>query len=173
LGKRLAQEGRLLVASEPNLRVLKPSRRTLQPGDIFRLSSKGEHYLFGRVISTDAVASANMIGLNLIYIYRAERRTAEIPSDDELTPSNLLIEPVMTNRLPWSRGYFETVNHRELRDQDRLSVHCFRDSRGWLFNEHGNPLEKAIEPVGFRGVHSFRTIDDLVSDALGISRAPA
>lgn len=155
----------------PNLRVLRPSRKAPQPGDIFTLSPRAGSYLFGRVISTDAAAGP-MTGLILIYIFRGESRTPELPSHEHLSPDRLLVEPIMTNRLPWSRGYFETVGNRQLRANDRLPSHSFRDLRGRYYDEHDNELERPAEPVGQHGVHSFRTIDDLVSDALGIPRAP-
>jgi Immunity protein 26 len=159
------------MSSEPNLRALKSTRKAPRPGDLFRLSPQNGRYLFGRVISTDAVAGP-MTGLNLIYIYRPERTDEEPPSFDELTVEDLLVPPIMTNRLPWTRGFFETIDHRDLLERDRLPVHTFRDSRGWFFDDHGNSLDRPVGPVGDRGVHSFRTIDDLVSDALGIPRAP-
>jgi hypothetical protein len=118
------------------------------------------------------MAGSALTGLNLIYIYDAQRPSADPPPDADLIPSRLLVPPIMTNRLPWSRGYFETVDRREAHSQLLLNVYCFRDSRGRYFDERGDELTAPIEPVGERGVHSFRTIDDLVSDALGIPRAP-
>jgi hypothetical protein len=160
------------MESNPNLRVIKPTRKAPRAGDLFRLSPQDGRYLFGRVISTEAVAGP-MTGLNLIYIYRPERGADEdAPGDEELTTGALLVPPIMTNRLPWSRGFFETIDRRQLGERDRLRVHTFRDSRGWWFDDHGNRLDRPVGPVGDRGVHSFRTIDDLVSDALGIPRAP-
>lgn len=157
--------------SGTNLIVLRPSRRAQREGDIFALSPRAGLFLFGRVISTNAVAGTALTGLNLVYIYEARRATADAPRDEELAPSSLLVPPIMTNRLPWSRGYFETLDRRELQPSDELDIHCFRDSRGRWFDESGRELPGPIEPVGQRGVHSFRTIDDLVSDALGIARA--
>lgn len=158
--------------ADPNLRVLRPSRKAPRQGDVFALSPRAGLFLFGRVVSTNAVAGSALTGLNLIYIYDARRSTADPPGDDELTPSRLLVPPILTNRLPWSRGYFETLDRRDLQPDDRLDAHCFRDSRGRWFDESGRELPRPIEPVGQRGVHSFRTIDDLVSDALDIARAP-
>jgi hypothetical protein len=160
------------MSSDPNLRILKPSRKPLRPGDIFTLSPRAGTYLFGRLIATDAAASAGLVGLTLIYIYAAERSTPEPPDDHELSPARLLVPPAMINRLPWSRGYFETIDRRDLRPEHRLAAHSFRDIRGRYFDEHATEIGGPIEPVGQQGVHSFRTIDDLVSDALGIPRAP-
>lgn len=158
--------------AETNLIVLRPSRKAPREGDVFTLSPHPGVFLFGRVVSTDAIAGSALTGLNLIYIYDTQRSTLDPPRDDQLSPSRLLVPPLMTNRLPWSRGYFETLDRRELKPEDRLDAHCFRDSRGRWFDESGRELSRPIEPVGQRGVHSFRTIDDVVSDALGIPRAP-
>lgn len=136
-----------------------------------RANTSARVSLHRSVRSTTAVAGTALSGLNLVYIYDVRRATADVPTDDELSPLSLLAPPAMTNRLPWSRGYFETLERRELEPSDELDIHCFRDSRGRWFDENGRELPGPIEPVGQRGVHSFRTIDDLVSDALGIARA--
>ncbi len=73
----------------------------------------------------------------------------------------------------WSRGYFEILANVPLTADDVLVQHCFRSaSRGRYFDEHGNELPGLAEPIGDHGLYSFRTIDDQVSDALGIDRAP-
>jgi hypothetical protein len=54
-----------------------------------------------------------------------------------------------------------------------LPVHCFY-SPTWkrCFDEEGNEMPK-IEPCGQAGIESYRTIDDAISDALGIARVPS
>jgi hypothetical protein len=132
------------------------------------LPSDDAGYLFGRVIDADA----NPLGVGgavLIYVYRPRSRTKKaIPP---LTCGDLLVAPMMTNRLPWSKGYFEFLEHRPLGKVDLLARHCFKDSRGWFFDEKGRQLREAIEPVGEWGLHSYRTIDDAISEALGIPLA--
>lgn len=150
-----------------NMEVLKPSRRPVRAGDIFALRLAGHPYLFGRVVRTDAKVGP-IDGLILIYLYRAMSHDKDkIP---DLPVSNLLVPPLMTNRLPWSRGYFVTLVNRPLVKADVLHQHCFEDSRGRFYDETGNELGYRVEPVGEFGVHSFRTIDDAVSDAMGIPR---
>jgi hypothetical protein len=155
--------------SEPNLRVLKPSRRPPKPGDVFALSPAADVFVFGRVV--DPVAVLGSITAVLLYVYTAVR-SAPTPPLEELVREKLLIPPLFTNRLPWSRGYFDTLAWEPLEERDVLPQHCFRDSRGWLFDDHGNRLQQAVEPVGIYMLDSFRTIDDSVCDALGIPRAP-
>ena len=84
----------------------------------------------------------------------------------------LLVPPLLTNRLPWTKGYFEVIENRPIGALDRLPQHCFADLAGRCFDERSNPLPGPIEPVGVWGLKSFRTIDDEVSKALGLPLAP-
>jgi len=156
-----------------NLRVLKPVRKAPRAGDLFALQLAESLFLFGRVVSTEAIAGPSMPGAILIYVYRPRFDSMAVPDRSELSPSRLLVPPLMTNRLPWSRGYFETVDHWALGPGDVLPEHCFLSAaRGRYFDEAGKELPGPVEPVGDYGLHSFRTIDDAVSDALGIDRVP-
>jgi len=151
-----------------NLAMLKKTRRPPQGGDIFAMLLPDTQYLYGRVISIDA----NPLGVGgaiLIYIYDA--RSREKSAIPELLRSQLLLPPIMTNRLPWTKGYFEYIENRPLGPADRLRHHCFKDTRGWYFDERGNRLSGPIEPVGQWGLHSFRTIDDEISKVLDLSHA--
>jgi hypothetical protein len=152
-----------------NLEVLKKTRRSPEVGDIFVMQPPDGQFLYGRVISKDA----NPLGVGggiLVYIYRARSRDKlAVP---ELLRTELLVPPMITNKLPWAEGYFEHVENRPLAPTDRLPRHSFRDTRGWFFDEHGNRLPGAIEPVGQWGLQSYRTIDDEISRALGIPLAP-
>lgn len=157
---------------ETNLRVLKASRRTPREGDVFVMQPDDDFFLFGRVIDTDAVWALGdgVNGAILIYVFGTRSARKEVPDLAELRPANLLISPVMTNRLPWSRGYFETLAHVPLDHADLLGQHCFFDAaRGRYFDNKGNELPGPVEPVGDFGLHSFRSIDGEVSGALGIS----
>lgn len=163
MGRSVASEiGNLTM----NLAVLKKSRRKLKAGDIFVMLPLDGLYLYGRVMSTDARAGWSMPGANLIYVYRPRtRQKLPVP---ELLREHLLVPPMMTNNLPWSKGYFEFIESREIRAKDRLDQHCFKDSRGRYFDEQCKALAQAVEPIGQWGLHSYRTIDDEVSKALGI-----
>jgi hypothetical protein len=152
-----------------NMRVLKRSRKTLKSGDVFVLQMRASEYIYGRVISTSARVGffENCI---MIYIYRCFSETRDVvPS---LKRHGLLLPPMMTNRLPWSRGYFETVANGPLTKDEVLRQHCFEDIRGRYFDELGNQLPRRSEPCTLLSLHSFRTIDDAVSKALGIPLAP-
>lgn len=160
---------------EVNLAVLKRSRKPPQAGDVFVMQPPDGLFLYGQVIATDAKIGP-MKDCILIYVYRprSERKEA-VPT---LLRGQLLVPPMMTNKRPWTMGYFETLEHRELVPMDRLPQHCFYSSPlgpegiGRYFDEYSNRLPGPIEPVGSWGLDSFRTIDDEVSAALGIPLAP-
>lgn len=145
------------------LEVLKKSRRSPGTGDIFALKPVRGDFLFGRVISTEA----NPLGVGggvLVYIYSAQsNEKSKIP---QLHRENLLIPPLITNKLPWSRGYFEFLANLPLEDSDRFPRHCFVNSSGWYFDETGVRLTSPIAPVGQWGLHSYASISDEIARAL-------
>lgn len=155
-----------------NLGVLKETRRAPQVGDIFVMEPPDGSFLYGRVIDISA-AIGPMKGCILIYVYRA--RSSEKVPIPELLRGQLLVPPMMTNRLAWTKGYFELIENRPLTPMDRLPQHCF--ARSWTdppqyFDEAGKRLLEPTPPVGEYGLQSYRTIDDHVSQALGIPPAP-
>lgn len=139
------------------------------------MKPRSHEFLFGRVVQTDAVALPAAPGAILIYVHNAWSGRPEAVPD--LWPDDLLIPPTMVNRLGWSRGYFETVAHEPLGDDDVLPVHCFAStiyaSGPHYFDEFHNELPGPVEPVGEAGLANYRVVDDLVSDALGVERAPS
>ncbi len=140
-------------------------------GDLFAISFLTGRRVFGRVVVADAPRElAPMPGANLLYIYAD---TADLPPDQlALTVDSLLIPPVWTNRKGWTLGYYAPIGHRALSAVDVLPVHRFRDHQGKYRDERGNDLGRGIEPCGEWGLVSYRWIDDRLSDALGIPRAP-
>lgn len=153
-----------------NLFVLSRTRRHPQIGDVFAMLPPDGEYLFGRVIETNA----NPLGVGgavLIYIYQA--RSASKRPVPQLSPDELLLPPMMTNKQPWTRGYFEHLENRPLTASARLPRHCFRDTRGRFHDEMGNRQTEATGPVGQWGLHSYQTLDDEISKALGIPLASA
>lgn len=154
-----------------NIQVLRPSRKRVQAGDIFRVGLPEATYVFGRVIGAAMDTGPMGPGSYLIYVYAHRSRVHE-PDLDRMATKDLLIPPLFINRLPWSRGYFEAVSHRPLSTDDVLPCHCFRSLNGTYLDETGAPLPHAIQPCGEWGLNSFRTFDDQLSDALGIPRVP-
>ncbi|MFT3874092.1 MAG: immunity 26/phosphotriesterase HocA family protein [Nocardioides sp.] len=158
-----------------NIHVLRPSRKAVKAGDVFAVGLPEASYIFGRVVSTEAQWTL-AIGADpaiLIYLFRDRSATKVMPDEAVLRPDRLLVSPIMTNRMAWTRGYFETLGNIPLGANDVLPRHCFLSgSRGRYYDDLGNELAGPIEPVGDYALHSFRTIDDQISDALGIPRVP-
>jgi hypothetical protein len=160
-----------------NLRVLRPSRSRLEPGDIFVLLPSSDRYLHGRVIFANTPRGLGPVpAANLVYIY-AHESASEEPEIEELTHDRLLIPPVWTNRVGWSRGYFVTIMKKPLGRGDVLPRHCWTEVTGLpprrrFVDEYRTELVGPVEPCGFWGLASYALIDDLISDALGMPRAP-
>lgn len=154
-----------------NMKRLTHATKKPRAGDFFAIALKDERFLFGRVINTNAISGLGLPGAILIYIYETQSKTKELPDSSHLRPDRLLVSPIMTNQLPWTRGYFEILDHAPLEDDDILRQHCFLSARGAYFDENGNKLDYASEPVGDYGLHSYRSIDDEISGALGLETA--
>ena len=123
-----------------------------------------DRYLFGRVIRTDALGPMEAL---LVYVYRTRSQIRDVPAD--LSPKSLLIPPTFTNWLGWVHGRFETIANLPLGPNDLLEQHCFY-AAGRYYDEDMRPLPGRIEPCGIGGLTSYRMLDDLISDALGIER---
>jgi Immunity protein 26 len=152
-----------------NLKVLKKSRILPAVGDIFvlQLGPLPDRYFFGRVVKTDAKVG----GFNdtiPIYIYSTTSPSKTI--DFPLTPGDLLVPPVATNRQPWNKGYFEMIGHQQLTSTDLLPRHVFRDPlRKRLFDDCGREVTSFDGLIGTDGLHSYQTIDYEISRALGLA----
>jgi hypothetical protein len=157
-----------MTDASTNLRFLRRSRKPLSAGDIFAMQLPNEFYLFGRVILVEPpYQKAPGPSCNLIYIYAAQSQV-KAPDLNELTSDKLLIAPMWTNRLGWTRGVFETVTNQPLRSSDLLKQHCFWDPlRNGYLDEEGLLLNGQSEPCGEWGLVSYRYIDNRISDALG------
>ncbi|MGA8789008.1 MAG: Imm26 family immunity protein [Paenarthrobacter sp.] len=157
---------------QTNMRILKPSRKKNKAGSVFVLQMPDGWFSFGRLVNTDVNAGMGP-GAQLIYVFKFRSKFKDLPERAELRSDQLLLSPIMTNRLPWSRGYFETIAEIPFEEGEILKQHCFRDSVFDRYrDEQGNELPESVEPVGRYGLHSFRTIDDAISKALDIPLIP-
>lgn len=153
---------------QTNFRVLKKTRRKPEAGDIFayQLEPLPDRYFFGRVVATDTKIGNMPDGVVLIYLYRTSSSAKSVIPPLRLT--DLLIPPVGTNAQPWLRGFFELVGSGKNALDDVLPKHCFRDYRGWYFDEYGHRLSEPVEPIGEYGLSGIGGIDLDVSKALGL-----
>jgi hypothetical protein len=158
-----------------NMRVLKKSKKPPEPGDIFAFQVQDEEFMFGRVIDVDTKIG-DFDDVIMIYIYKARSASEhEIPA---LSKKELLIPPVGTNQLGWHQGYFQTVKHRSLENDDVLTIHCFEapspidPSKLRYYDEQGVELPERVEPCGFYGLASYAAIDADISKVLGLPVPP-
>ena len=162
----------IVMGVETNLRPIKRSNAQPAAGDVFIMRLPTDNYLFGRVILAEPQREqAPMPSAYLIYIYSWQSRTKK-PEQRHLSADSLLIPPTWTNRLGWTKGYFQTVENLPLGRDALLRRHCFRRHDGVYLDETGRKLPHRLEPCGEWGLVSYRWIDDHVSDAVGIPRVP-
>jgi len=149
-----------------NLTKILAKRKKVCEGDIFVLNILKYNYHWGRVISINA-STGGFPNSTLIHIYNVVTDNYDIIP--LLCKNNLLVAPIITNNLAWSKGLFYTVANREISKEDKLTQYCFEDV---VFNkyvdENENVIAKRIEPCGYSGLDSYRTIDDILSEKLGI-----
>lgn len=141
-------------------------------GQVFIISI-GEHVLPGRVIRTDAKSGPSMSGI-LTYVFQPVRpEWSPDNGREDIRVDRLLIPPFLINQKPWSLRFFHRVAQLDSFGEDeRLTLHCFRAANGTLTNELGEEVTQAVEPLGPWALDSYRTVDDALSDALGIPRVP-
>ena len=155
-----------------NLVVLQKSRKKLRPGDIFvQKFSILDKYIWGRVIST--TADAGPFGLkNLIYIYHV--LTTDIDDIPELKKNNLLIPPLLTNRLGWSRGYYKTIANMPLTQDDVYQPHCFHFfSMNQYRDENAMVMDKPCPPVGSWAMTGYIAIEAEICRTLNLPFDPS
>ncbi len=152
---------------QTNLTKIIASRKKVREGDIFVLNILKNKYHWGRVISINA-STGGFPDSTLIHIYNIETNNYEtIPS---LSINDLLVPPLITNAMAWRKGFFYTVANSPIESGDRLPQYCFEDVVFKKFvDENGNTIPHRVEPCGYDGLESYRTIDDVLSERLGIT----
>jgi hypothetical protein len=141
-----------------------PTTRLPRTGDIFRFKTSDGLFRFGRVIKDDAVVGP-FKNAWLIYIYRHGSKHEDPPA--ELKKDDLLVAPMLVNQSPWEKGYFHTVRNEPVKSGDVLPRHAFRNRLNKkLFDEKGNELSTATEPVGDHALKFEKAVADTIVSAL-------
>jgi hypothetical protein len=156
-----------------NLEKLAGRGRRPDQGDVFELCVKNGPRVLGLVVGDgqSEVVRTPVPGAYLIYVFDPTPWSDDIPRG-RVSGDDLLIPPAYTNQRPWTLGYFRVM--RNERDVDRLllSRHCFEATEGVFLDERRNRISQRWEPCGIWAGHSLEWLDDQISDALGIARAP-
>ena len=156
-----------------NMRKLRKAGRKPTAGDVFAVGLPTDDFVFGRVIAGPLpLERAPMPGAYLVYVYRHRSKTPE-PDLAKLRPDDLLLAPRFINQLGWTKGYFLPVACGAIEEGDRLPQHCFRSWSGDFLDENGRKVPGPSGPCGFWGLGNHRTLDNEISEALGIPLAPA
>lgn len=143
-------------------------RKPLREGDIFVMKYGENRFLFGRI------ARVLPEPTYLVYVYRDEASSAdEIP---DLSIDRLLIPPRIVNRLGFSRGFMRVIANRPLKRNNAYPAHSFRlnsfRGRSSYQDEDGHPLTEPTGCIVDKAYGNYRTLDDEISRALGLSLAP-
>jgi hypothetical protein len=153
---------------------MKGQRRQHQPGDIFVLQPEGHGFRFGRIVKIgQSGPEGRFPGGILAYVYDVPAETDK-PDLSALMPDRLLLPPFFTAPWPWTKGYFRTVEHEELKSADLLAQHCFFDpARSAYVNESDKVILERTEPCGVFALANFALFENQVDDALAGRLAPA
>lgn len=147
---------------------LTQSRKKVHSGDVFAMRFDEGPFVFGRVIEESVPLFG--YGALLLYVYDDVRSSPD-PDIEFMVPDRLLLPPVMTNRLGWRHGYFETVGHADLREVDKLPRHCFQNLQQppRYFDDSGLETTRT-EPCGKWALTSYLGIGMMVDHALSAQR---
>lgn len=153
-----------------NFKVINPSKKKVNEGDIFTWTFDNKNYYFGRVIKM-GINAGGFPNSILLYFYKTS--VTNYNNIPELKKENLLISPVLTNKKGWFRGFFLTIKNEKFKEGDYFIPHCFKDhALGGYKDENGNKTEYKDGIVcGEFGLASIKYIDNLICDAFGISNA--
>ena len=158
-----------MSGSESQFATLTAKRQLAARGDVFtfQLRSKPGIYFFGKVISVDSKIGFRDMNVLMIYIYRATSSSkVAIPN---LSKEELLVAPIGTNNVPFTRGYFEILKSNALGGDDVLAQHCFfNPATKQYFDEMGQRLGEAVEPVGIDGLSGLESIAQKVLTSSGL-----
>ena len=151
-----------------NLEILKRTRKTPKPGDVFVFKLKQENfYRFGKLIRDDT-SIGNFENVLMIYIYKARsKHKNKIPNLDH---NKLLLPPLgLTNQL-WTQGLVENIGFEKVTKENTLQPNVFRNPGRIdipFCDEDGNPVKNPIEPIGLYAEGNVRTFDNKISRRLG------
>ena len=102
------------------------SRKKPCIGDVFVLQPVSGTFYFGKVIQADLQSDNSFIrGMFLVYIYDYKSTEKEIVTDFE--NSDFLIAPMIINKQPWLKGYFETIGNVPVSLQEQNVDYGFWD----------------------------------------------
>lgn len=145
---------------------MKKSRKKPCDGDIFVLQPFPRRFYYGKVIQTDLQSTDSFIrGMLLIYIYNYN--TTEKKIVDHLEEKDLLIAPMVVNKQPWMKGFFETIGNVEVTETEKNVDFGFWDVlRDCYVDTAGRRLEAPPRYCSTYGLGSYGAVAKEVLHAI-------
>ena len=142
------------------------SRKYPKEGDIFLVQPFLNVYYYGKVIQTQIQSGDSFVnGMNLIFIYDKCTGDQSIPED--LNDADFLISPIIINKLPWSRGYFETIGNVQVTEREKSRSYGFWSFQKKMFVDvEGMPLAYKPRYWSYYGLASYAVVGDKIQTAL-------
>lgn len=146
------------------------SRKYPKEGDIFVVQPFTNVYYYGKVIQTHIKSRDSCVnGMNLVFIYDKCADAQIVPND--LSDRDFLISPTIINKLPWSRGYFETIGHTPVTEHERNMSYGFWSYQKQIFVDvEGIPLAYKPQYWSDYGLASYAVIGEKIQIALKAKR---
>jgi hypothetical protein len=145
-----------------NIQVQRKSHRSPASGDIFQIQSSTGHVIRCQVLATDQLGmGAIAIELDLVYSSNGHQ-----------------VPILFTNTKGWRDGYFLTLRQEHVSMNKIKGARFCDELRHMTVDMSGRPIGMVghlllrNRQVGPWGLVSIAYIDDIISDALGIPRAP-
>jgi hypothetical protein len=142
-------------------------------------------YIVGRLVDVKPMEEAGgfLRDTRLVYVYEGVRDSLDMPPDEHLLASNLLIAPQLVNRSPWSRGAIHVIGHVPLGPGHVLDDYCYRFRTGRDFDEFGyvdkngttlllaakKQLAPPVEPAIEMRIGNAKSLDTEISRELGLA----
>jgi hypothetical protein len=149
------------------MKILKGKRsyKNPVPGDlfIFRTDNPKCSIGIGCVVIVDAkcLFYENCI---IIYIYDEWISTIEDLNESNLKKDKLLLPPIIIDKSPWTKGYFQTIKNLELTDEDIFINHCFKHINGKYYDEYANELSEPLNLVGSASICYIGEIERRINE---------
>lgn len=150
--------------------VMKKSRKTPCEGDVFCIQPLKGIFYFGKVIKSN-IENPDIHGHTLIFIY-------DIYSSDKNTMFNfenkeLLIPPIIVNKQPWIKGYFETLYNTSVLEYEKKLDYGFLNVLKNIIKEekeyldiNGNIMEHVPQYYDMYALGSYGIVGKNVQKAI-------
>lgn len=146
------------------MQFLEKSRVRPKSGDIFVLQIAVVFH-FGRVLRTDAKSALIDLKTNFVLVLIFRQSSAHPEFSPEIENSGELFRPRLINRQGWLQGYFKTVAHKPLTEEENSRVYFFRVSPNGesYYNDRGEKVERpdGEYTLGY-GIGNHLTIEERI-----------